>query len=70
MVVLYSTNCPKCKVLKSKLEKLNIDYVEVTDIKELINKGFKEAPQLEVDGEFMNFSQANVWLRERDSNAN
>jgi hypothetical protein len=25
---------------------------------------------LEVDGEFMNFSQANVWLRERDSNAN
>jgi glutaredoxin-related protein len=70
MVVLYSTNCPKCKVLKSKLEKLNIDYVEVTDIKELIDKGFKEAPQLEVDGEFMNFSQANVWLRERDSNAN
>ena len=26
MVILYSTGCPKCQVLKSKLDSKNISY--------------------------------------------
>ena len=31
-IILYSTGCPKCKILKKKLEDKNIDYVESDDI--------------------------------------
>lgn len=70
MVVLYSTNCPKCKVLKTKMEQANIEYVEVTDISIMTEKGFIEAPMLEIDGEFMNFSQALTWIKGENSNGN
>jgi hypothetical protein len=33
-------------------------------------KGFREAPMLEIDGEVMNFSQGIEWLRGKDSNGN
>lgn len=70
MVVLYSTNCPRCKVLKTKMEQTGIEYTEVTDIEVMKEKGFREAPMLEIDGEFMNFSQALTWIRGKDSNGN
>lgn len=61
-VKLYSTNCPKCKVIEKKLNIKNIDF-ELKDSKEdidyLISKGFKSAPMLEVDGTFYKFEDAN-----------
>jgi len=58
---LYSTNCPKCKVLEKKLQLKNIDF-EVKDSKEdidyLISLGYKSAPMLEVDGTFYKFEDA------------
>ena len=36
-IILYSTEkCPKCKVLKTKLDRKNIKYDVVTDIKDMI----------------------------------
>ena len=60
MVKLYSTNCPKCKVLETKLKQQNIDFELVTDfnVAEMRSKGFFSAPILEVDGEFMDFNHA------------
>ena len=58
---LYSTNCPKCKVLEKKLQLKNIDF-EIKDSKEdidyLISLGYKSAPMLEVDGAFYKFEDA------------
>ena len=65
-VVLFSTNCPKCKVLVKKLDKANIKYQTVTDVKVMLDKGFMSAPMLEVDGEVMDFSQANNWINEQE----
>ena len=48
-IVLYSTNCPKCKVLKSKLEQNNIEFIENNDIELMTQKGFTTAPMLEID---------------------
>ena len=62
MTLYTKENCPRCKVLKMKLDKKNIEYNEVQDIDTLIEKGIKQAPILEVDGEFMNLDSANKFL--------
>lgn len=61
-VILYTTGCPKCRVLEKKLESKNIEYVKNTDTVLMISKGFESAPMLEVDGEIMNFAVANAWI--------
>lgn len=61
-IVLYSNNCPKCKILKQKLDNKNINYKEVNDINLMISKGFNEVPLLEIDGEIYQFNKANEWI--------
>ena len=63
-VVLYSTGCPKCKVLEKKLTQKGIDFTIDLDINKLIEMGFKSAPILEVDGQFMKFAEANKYLND------
>lgn len=64
-IVLYSTHCPKCNVLKSKLNQKGINYEEVNDIKIMREKGFISAPNLEVDGVVYDFKEAVKWIGER-----
>lgn len=61
-IVLYSTHCPKCKVLEMKLKQKNLSYTEVDDVDTMLNKGIKAAPYLEVDGELMDFNTAVKWV--------
>ena len=61
-VKLYSTHCPKCIVLEKKLNQKNISFEEINDIDVMAAKGFMQAPMLEVDGEVMDFKQANDWI--------
>jgi hypothetical protein len=46
-----------------KLDEKGIQYEEVTDIEVMKEKGFQEAPKLEVDGVVMNFKEAVEWLK-------
>ncbi len=64
-VVLYTTNCPKCKILETKMKQKNIKFETVTDLDVMNEKGFMEAPMLEVDGQTMNFVTANTWVNGR-----
>lgn len=63
-VVLYKTaTCPKCKVLAIKLDKAGIEYEPVIVTPEIIEaKVIKQAPTLEVNGEFMDMDTANKWI--------
>ncbi len=63
-VILYSTGCPKCKVLKKKLDAKNIKYKLIEDEDTMIEKGFMEAPVLEVDNKTMGFIEANKWANQ------
>ena len=36
MIKMYSTHCPKCKILETKLKQKNIEYEECTDISKRI----------------------------------
>jgi glutaredoxin len=64
-VILYQHGCPKCKVLKMKLDKKNIQYENISDVELMKAKGFQEAPKLEVDGVVMNFAEAVKWIGEQ-----
>ena len=63
-MVLYSNNCPKCNVLKMKLDQKKIQYTTSDDFSTLIEKGFMSMPILEVDGEFMEFANAVKYVNE------
>lgn len=65
-VILYSTGCPKCNVLKKKLNDKNINFTENNDIDIMTSLGIEQVPVLSVDGELMDFSQANTWVNERE----
>lgn len=63
MVVIYKTEqCPKCHVLKTKLEEKGIEYTENTDIKEMKKLGIMSVPQLLKDGELLDFVSAVAWV--------
>lgn len=64
-VVLYTSHCPKCKVLETKLKQKKVEYVEVDDVDVMLAKGIKSAPYLEVDGALMNFNDAVKWVNEQ-----
>ncbi len=67
MVILYSTNCPKCKVLEAKLRQKNIPFEYVNDIELMAEKGFLTVPKLEVNGEVLDFAEANKWINSQEA---
>lgn len=64
-VILYEHGCPRCKVLKTKLDQSGIQYMTVNDVEEMKARGFTEAPKLEVNGEIMDFKKAVEWIKEQ-----
>ena len=64
-IILYEHGCPRCKILKMKLDQKNIKYSTVNDIEVMQAKGFVEAPKLEVDGVVMGFKEAVDWVKEQ-----
>ena len=64
-IVLYSTKCPKCKVLEAKLKQSNIEFKEINDVDLMVEKGFKSAPILEVNGVAYGFKEAVEWIKEQ-----
>lgn len=61
-IILYSTGCPKCNVLKKKLDASGISYVVNDDSEIMKQLGFTQVPVLEVDGIYMQFKEANDWI--------
>lgn len=68
-VTLYSTGCPKCKVLKKKLEAANINYTEVTDTDKVYqickSTGLDSVPIIAIeDGHILDFNRAIAWVKQ------
>ena len=66
MITLYTTEtCPRCKVLKTKLEQANIEFEITLDISKLESLGILQVPMLEMDnGEMLDFNAAIKFLKE------
>ena len=63
-ITLFTTNCPKCKILKQKLDQKNITYDMCEDVNIMQSKGIMSAPMLEIDGQMKNFNEAILLLKE------
>lgn len=61
-IVLYSTGCPKCSVLKKKLDAAGIQYIENNDIETMQGFGITQVPVLAVDDDMLEFSDAVKWV--------
>ena len=61
-IILYTTGCPKCFVLKKKLEAANISYEACTDVDIMRSLGINAVPVLVVNEKMLNFIEANEWI--------
>ena len=57
-VILYSTGCPRCMVLKKKLEENGIKYTENNSVDEMLKLGITHVPVLMMDDELLSYAQA------------
>lgn len=63
-VKLYSTDCPRCKVLKKKLEEKNIQYTEINSLATMQELNIQSIPMLLIDDTppLLNFMEALKWM--------
>lgn len=62
--ILYSTGCPKCHVLETKLQNKNIPFIKCVDTNIMEDKGIINVPCLEVEGNILEFGEAVKWVNE------
>ena len=76
-IIFYTTNCPRCQVLKKKMDSLEIEYNICNDIDKMEKLGIMTVPTLEIEEEMfdsstlttlLDFSQAVKWLKEYEKN--
>lgn len=68
-IVLYSTGCPRCSVLRNKLTSKHVAFEEVNDVDEMAKLGITTVPCLAVDGQMMEFADAVRWVNAQEVQA-
>ena len=64
IVTLYSNGCPRCNVLKKKLDQKGIAYEVNDDVNDMLALGIEQVPVLKVGADLLDFTAANKWLNE------
>lgn len=64
LVTLYSNGCPRCNVLKKKLDAKGIAYEVNDSIDDMISLGLSQVPVLKVGADLLDFVAANKWINE------
>lgn len=64
-IILFTTHCPRCKIVDMKLKEKGIDYTENTNVEEMLKLGITSVPYLMVDNELFDFSTAIKWIKEQ-----
>ena len=59
-IVLYSTGCPRCVVLKKKLDSKGIVYTENNSVDDMVALGISAVPVLSVNTQLMDFSDPDL----------
>ena len=66
MITVYSTGCPRCKIIEAKLKEKNIDFTINDNIDEMSELGIMSVPVLSIDGKLLQFKEANDWINEQE----
>lgn len=64
-LILYSTNCPKCRVLKKKLSDKGLAFEEDLSVDEMEKLGITEVPVLSIEGALLDFKTAVDWVNQQ-----
>ena len=64
--VLYTIDCPKCKILERKLKDKGIAYETVRDLDTMLAMGMSSAPMFSADNELMDYKAALEWLKNKE----
>lgn len=64
-IILYSTGCPRCDVLKDKLDAKAVSYSVNGSVDEMTALGISEVPVLCVNGQMLKFKEAVDWVNEQ-----
>lgn len=70
MILYSSSTCPKCKVLKMKLNNAGISYEVNENIEEMKELGIKSLPVLRIEDKLLEFSSAIAFIRDMEANKN
>ena len=57
-IILFSNGCPRCKILKQKLDDKQIKYTISDDFDEVMDQGLQTAPVLKVNNKYYQFGDA------------
>ena len=68
MIKLYTTGCPKCKILEKKLDEKGVRYEKITNIDVMKTKGFRLVPMLEIGTELFDFGKAIRYVNDLEVN--
>lgn len=60
-VILYSNNCPRCRVLKQKLDAKTVNYTEENSVEKMFAMGIEQTPVLSVNGNLLSYNEAIEW---------
>lgn len=64
-IILYSNNCPRCRVLETKLSNANIEFEISGDMNKVMDEGFYTVPVLQVaEDRYLDFVKAIDWINE------
>ncbi len=65
MIKLYTTHCPQCRTLETKLDRAGIKYETCEDVETMKARGFKSVPVLETEDGTFNFMEAIKWVNSK-----
>ena len=69
MIIEVYGDCPKCKIVSSKLEQKGIDFKKITNMDEVMKKadeiGIRQMPLSFIDGEYTNFADMIKWINKK-----
>lgn len=65
LIILYSTGCPKCIVLKEKLDAKGIKYTINNNTEEMAALGITQVPVLRIGETLYPFKEANAWINQQ-----
>ena len=65
MITLYSTCCPKCQILKKKLDAKDINYITITDTNTMLSMVLNFLPVLQVEEKLLDFANAVEWVNKQ-----
>lgn len=57
-VILYTTHCPRCKILADKLNEKHVTYEEFTDKQKMLEMGMDMMPVLQIGNAQYGFKEA------------